>query len=1117
MAQAQAITAMGISRNQSVTQLWMDSNAALKYQVELSDPQTVVVHLTGVHLGAPVPKPQADDPTVAGLEVRTEPGGLALVVRTKAPGVTVLPFYEAATRRLTLELGGAPSMAVELKTPPAPAPQAAKPEPTPAKKPVVPAPAKPLAVEPKPAPTTVAAPAAPSAPAAKPTPPTTLAAKQPAPGPAKPPKPSGPAPTIKSVRLGTHSEYTRLVLEGDGVLDGTFKWKGDRALLSLKRGKLAKGASLAARDKRVKRLRPKASDPLAIRISLASPVIWHRMFRLNGGRKLVLDLMLSASAPKAPKQTASAQVATAKAASPATAAPKATQAAAPTTTATTRAASPTTTPTTLAVVSVPPTTLAIVRPAPTIAPTTTATLAAVTTTRPTMSISSPARRTPGKPYMASGVIPPVGPPEPLARVRGRSGDMVHGTIGPLQGTPPTTAQVMDRVVRAQQQGQGVVRGSMPPPEDRRPPQAVKLGPDAKQSRVAENIFKRSGAALERRKYKTALMGFSYLLDNYPGHSQAGEAYFRRADAFYHLHQRDMLEHFDQVMKFYQQAITNSPDSNQVPWALLMMGKASMLNEEPFRAMGYFKLVADDYPKSEYLPLALDNMARAHLRQSKPVEALSLFREVIKKYPDSRYRNDAEWGTVQALFALGRYKRAAGVLQEMLARKPDAYLDNPELLYYLGEAEFQQRNYAEARRYYLWALNIRPDMADADIMLTRVGDTYAFDKKPKAAREIYHQVMDAFPGQDGALVAQMRLAEEPQKPQPGQPGDTFGVRPTSRAKNAYLEIIDEYPERQVAQLAAVKLGVWYYKMGRFEQSLETLATLLREHSTTVYTNQVRYTQGLSVRGLLKGLRKRNKPLELMDAFLRHRSLITKPNSNEVLDILAWAYDRAGLTTRAAKLYRVLVSRDLGRPEYNLALARNLMAARDYNGVVGTLSGPTPAKLTGAGREKAASLKGRALVHLGKYAEAIKLLEPLAKKSKAAAEDYEAYGTALGRLGKHAQALAALDKALKLMTAGKASALARYLVTMQVGSTAKKAGRLKRAVTAFEQAAKLAAKGQDKAAALYELAQVLRKQGQHEQVAKTFKQLKEMGVSPWSQMAERHLADMALAPRLAAVGK
>jgi tetratricopeptide (TPR) repeat protein len=261
---------------------------------------------------------------------------------------------------------------------------------------------------------------------------------------------------------------------------------------------------------------------------------------------------------------------------------------------------------------------------------------------------------------------------------------------------------------------------------------------------------------------------------------------------------------------------------------------------------------------------------------------------------------------------------------------------------------------------------------------------------------------------------------------------------------------------------------------------------------------------------------------MDAYLRNRGLITRPNSDQVLTLLAWAYQRTGLSGRAAKLYEVLASRHPDNPDLALDLAHNRMSEGDYKGVIAALARPAAQKLGGDQAVEAASLRGRALSRNGQYGTAVEVLQPLLKKHpghKMAYEDYLALGIALNRLGRSEDALPPLEMAEKMTRESKQAGMGlfRYLTAMETGAAASEAQRFPTAVEAYRRAAGAAKDNQDKAVATYELAQSLRGVGRNKEVADTFRKLKEMNVSPWSQMAARHLADMELAPRLAQVGK
>jgi TolA-binding protein len=731
---------------------------------------------------------------------------------------------------------------------------------------------------------------------------------------------------------------------------------------------------------------------------------------------------------------------------------------------------------------------------------------------------SPARPA-EEPGLVRGRVPPVPPPPTLARPRGQA--PARAPAGP----PESQRQVVDKVHQAAQDqarrqaraGEAAQARQAPVAgPERRAPQGARLGPLGQRDRAARRLFARAQADLEGRRYAEALNGFEQFLLQYPDHELAGEATFRAADAFFSLHEREMPLYYAQAMEKYQRGVDLYPESDQVPWALLQMGRVAMLAGEPFKAKGYFQIVQEDYPDSEYAPLAMVNIGRAYLADQDFGLALDTFREVAEKYPESRYRKEADWGQAQALFGMARYERASLLLQDMDRRFPRLRLEDPELLYYIGEAEFQLKRYQKARRYFLWALNVMPEIRDNDIILTRVGDTYQFEKAYEAARDIYRRVVKDFPGSDGALVARIRLAESPAK-DTDHPWDIFQVQATTDALKTYQEILDNHPQRPVAELAQLKMGVYYYKKKKYAKSLAILEELLQKNPRTPFRPEVTYTLDLTTVAYLQELKRQGKPLALMDAYLRNRASLRRPNSNQMLETLAWAYQRTGLNQRAAKLYRVLISRGLNRPQYHMGLAENLMAEGDYQGVAEALPQKVIAKLADQAAVKGRSLLGRALARLGRCGEAEPLLRYVLEQRfdyPWIAQDYFALGRCLVGMDRVEEGLEALEQAAARF--GPDRQLERYLVAMTAGSAARGAGKPRRALGLFERAESLALSDRDRAQAIYEQGQTLRRLDERARVAETFRRLAELKVSPWSDMAARHLADMELAPRLAEVG-
>jgi tetratricopeptide (TPR) repeat protein len=171
--------------------------------------------------------------------------------------------------------------------------------------------------------------------------------------------------------------------------------------------------------------------------------------------------------------------------------------------------------------------------------------------------------------------------------------------------------------------------------------------------------------------------------------------------------------------------------------------------------------------------------------------------------------------------------------------------------------------------FLWALNIMPNLPDADIVLTRVGDTYKFEGDHNAAKDIYRRVVNMFPDTDGALVSRIRLAESPARTEGTSLGDLQGGGHHRRLQDLPRD------SHQVSgaggqRAGPFEMGVYYFKKKDFEQAMDSLLGLIRDNPNTIFKPQINYTANLIALGMMEDYHKKGKPMELMNTYLQFRS-------------------------------------------------------------------------------------------------------------------------------------------------------------------------------------------------------------------------------------------------------
>ncbi|MDR3038062.1 MAG: tetratricopeptide repeat protein [Candidatus Adiutrix sp.] len=110
------------------------------------------------------------------------------------------------------------------------------------------------------------------------------------------------------------------------------------------------------------------------------------------------------------------------------------------------------------------------------------------------------------------------------------------------------------------------------------------------------------------------------------------------------------------------------------------------------------------------------------------------------------------------FYQGFYGQAVDILREVLRRAPQVSKTFPDLLYALGES-YHYLNRPDLARYYLTqAINLMPDHPKADIILTRIGDSYRLEGLDREAIAVYGSVRRNYPQGEGGLISQVRLAD-----------------------------------------------------------------------------------------------------------------------------------------------------------------------------------------------------------------------------------------------------------------------------------------------------------------------------------------------------------------------
>lgn len=287
------------------------------------------------------------------------------------------------------------------------------------------------------------------------------------------------------------------------------------------------------------------------------------------------------------------------------------------------------------------------------------------------------------------------------------------------------------------------------------------------------------------------------------------ALHRRADATFSLYEEELAQNYQAVTESSTAAINFNTKSLRNAAAYLRLGYTNLIAGNTYEAAGYFNLLRREFPNYENLALTYYYWGDYQYNQGNLNEAVEQFNYIVQNFPEHPISRDAALGLSRSYYRMGYFNESFNIMLFVEQRWPNFYLDYPPMLSMLGDVAYRVGNLDKARSAYWLYYNLVPEAADADMILSRLGDIYMAGKYNSAAVQVYTEAVKRFPSKDGGIISLMRLSEGGIYDDPIVT-DMFKVfdRPyDQRPAEAYRTIIREYPGSPLVPLAKLKLSMW----------------------------------------------------------------------------------------------------------------------------------------------------------------------------------------------------------------------------------------------------------------------------------------------------------------------
>lgn len=654
-----------------------------------------------------------------------------------------------------------------------------------------------------------------------------------------------------------------------------------------------------------------------------------------------------------------------------------------------------------------------------------------------------------------------------------------------------------------------------------------LNPDSVNTTPDTDLFLQAVGRFKAGRWGEAIRILSEIIRAYPESPHLERAYFLLAKSYDHMLKKNISEHFLEINRHYQDAISRFPNSVFVPDAMVSIGNSYFKVKNYYEALAYYSLVCKNYKAYAAAPEALFEQGRVLALTKKPQEAIRSFQQVERLYPETPFAPTAKIERAKALFDMNSFKRSLRVLDEIMTTDPSKVYKDPDILLYSGYNYYQLGRLEKARDLLCKVLNYFPDIESNHLILTRIADTYREQGMESKALELYNMVIRRHPNSEGSLISMLRIAADIEKvglEMLVSPGVIEEIASYKRpAREIYEEIVKTHVDNPLSQLAGLRLALQLEKDKDYEGSINILRGILAKYPDTPLKEQIKSALGAPVEAIFEREQQGGNYAKIVGCYEEIKYELVIEDMPKLLLILGDAYRRLHMYDRAIAAFEKakMSYTDQGQPPtLLLGLGESFYKVQRLEEAQRSLEVFVERYPEDKRAYQAYFLLGDIMLRQKEYEQAIAAFDLAMQKSPDGLYKLDillAMAEASNRHRDYGRASKLLKRAIALMNQNKAdSATGTYEAYQELGETYLKLGKNKQAVSAFENALKVSPKGRDDHSLQFRLAECYHRLEERDKTEGILNQIIASGDPFWSKVADAKINEMNIREALERLG-
>jgi len=433
------------------------------------------------------------------------------------------------------------------------------------------------------------------------------------------------------------------------------------------------------------------------------------------------------------------------------------------------------------------------------------------------------------------------------------------------------------------------------------------------SSPAEDITKKTKVLQQKKLWSHAMELFSNGEDEdsakqfltyykrYPDNIRAEEALWRAAFLYRGLAFTSSDVEWDKVMELFRSFTIEYPESERLADAYFEVAHAYSQMNYHREAITYYSLYLKRFPSGPKASKATFLKAGSMLQIQRFTEAAGVYAR-LKQSDDPTNKLRGEAGEGHIFFAQGKYHDALGIYKRILRHNPSYYINDPEILRFMGIASLRVNNDEEGLENLIHYLNLSgPSQFRSDVLF-EMAESYFKQGNILAANHFYEQIISEGNKDDKlVLLSLFRLAQKKEETLSVAEKDKLDELAEKKQDKPFQDVLDKHYADPLSQDARYELVKRHWERKEFDQAFITGKAYLRYDTEEEQKKEVHDILGHILEKRVEALLDQQKYKDIYQLYLDEYPYVKGYQRGRLLFLVGRALESMSLWKEASIVY------------------------------------------------------------------------------------------------------------------------------------------------------------------------------------------------------------------------